>query len=39
VKTQLRKAAIVITNVTAQPMPKAVFTERETPRNGQIPTK
>ncbi len=27
----------VITNVTAQPMPKAMSTLRDTPRNGQMP--
>ncbi len=28
-----------ITKVTAQPIPKAMSTLRETPMNGQMPTK
>ena len=28
-----------MTNVTAHPIPKAVLSFRETPKNGQIPTK
>ena len=39
VNTQLSIAAIEMTNVTAQPMPKAMSTRRDTPMNGQMPTK
>ena len=34
---QLSIAAIEMTNVTAAPMPNAVSTRRDTPRNGQMP--
>ncbi len=36
---QQRKDAIAMTNVTAHPIPNAVLSFREHPRNGQIPTK
>ena len=36
---QLIKTAMVITNVTALPMPTAMSTRRETPMKGQMPTK
>ena len=36
---QLIKTAMVITNVTAPPIPKAMSTRRETPMKGQMPTK
>ena len=39
VMVQLKKTAMVITNVTALPMPRAMSTRRETPMNGQMPTK
>ena len=36
---QLIKAAILITKVTANPIPKAISTFLDTPTKGQIPTK
>jgi hypothetical protein len=36
---QLKKAAMLITKVTAKPIPTAISTFRETPTKGQMPTK
>ena len=39
VMVQLMKTAMVMTKVTALPMPTAMSTWRETPTKGQMPTK
>ena len=39
VMVQEIKAAMVMTKVTAAPMPTAMLTRRDTPIKGQIPTK